>query len=119
MIKAFAHPALNHVFQMDNTECTAVFSNDQWRAATRRNPLDRFANLAWHLRAVLGKVLRDCVNGAFANASAIHFDPAHASGSRKWNEFGIRLCQLAPTQIVFLLCEDDDGTAFGSFISQR
>src|SRR6185312_5242089 len=119
MVKALPHTTFDDIFQMNDAQCTTVFGDYQRGTTASSYLANGFTYLIRHLRPMLGKILRDCINRALANTAAIHFDPAHTCNSRKWYELSIRLRQLTGAKVIFFLREDDDGAALWCLIRQR
>src|SRR5262249_44170105 len=73
----------------------------------------------WSATALLRDELLDRVGSTLAEATAVEVDAAHPGRRRERNEPRRRLADLASTEAVALLRQDDDGPALGRLVGQR
>ncbi len=118
--EALLHAALDDVFEVDDAERGAVFSDDERCASDACDLFNFFAHAD-------GKARAAALQGSDAMASAaplrmmraVKVDAGHARLRGEGNELGVHCAQFAAAEAVLFLGEDDDGATFGSFVGER
>src|SRR6201993_4389551 len=120
LIKTFLHAPLNDVFQLNDTERSAIPLRHYERSpAQHGNLFDDFPDFIRQVMPILSYVICDRVGRSLANFKAIQVDARHAGLGAEWDEFAFVRAQLAPAQPIFLLREHNDRATLGSFVRKR
>ncbi len=107
-------------FRVDDAERGAIFRDYERSAAEPCNLLNLFADADGKSRALLFKEAMNCVGRAFANhACPARFTPDMRVCAVKGTNSACIGAEIAAAQVVLLLGQHDDGSAFGCFVGER
>src|SRR5262249_8777571 len=134
--KALTDAALHDILEVDDAEQPAVLRHGKRGAAGLGDGVGYCVDLP-HLLAADGRLqcpnrsgrasrshrgveeIEDRVARALAYPRVVSVDAAHPALSREWNEISADLCEVTPTDAVFLLGEHHDGPTFGGLVGER
>jgi hypothetical protein len=118
-IEAGAHPLLDDVLEVDDAEDVVVAAHGQRRASLAADQVQLLLQLGGRAAALLFDVANDRVASPLAELVAVDVHPAHPRLGREGDEGGGVGVQLALTDAVLTLGEDDDRAPLRRLVGQR
>src|ERR1035441_7740107 len=118
LLEALAHAALDHVFQMHHAEGAIAIGHHQRGTAEARDAVGDLDQLRRDLAVLLADELGDAIGGAFAHASSVYIDAAHAGLRGEGDEVRLVRGHLTAADVVLFFGQDHDGTALRRLVGQ-